>query len=260
MKTPSKTGTQSIERTLEILKRVSSQNTAGISLAEIARQSNLNTSTAHRILKYLVKEGLLMQKGPQHLYFLGVLAYELGLISREHFNLEALCLPTLKRLAETTEDAVFLTIRNGSDSVILQRVDGPYSIKTLTQLTGVRRPLGTTTGGVALLASLPASEHEKILSNCAYRYHGYGKIPEKALKKVLEQSITLGYALNENDFIPGVTGIGAAIPNSIGVGYAALSVVARSDRLNEKRRNEVLEIIKFESNKLAKLLTDSSLK
>ena len=253
------TGTQSIERTVEILKRVGSQNTAGITLAEIARQAKLNTSTAHRILGCLVKEGLLMQKGSKRAYFLGMLTYELGLASNSHFNLQALCSPVLNRLARLTGDTVFLTVRSGSDSVVIQRAEGTYPIKVLTQTVGERRPLGTTAGGVALLTAMPVSEREKIIATSSYRLHGYGKFSESLLKKVLERSIKLGYALNENDFLAGVTGVGVTVPNMLGSSYAALSVIALSERLGENRRNEVVEMIRIEAAVLAKALTDSDL-
>ena len=53
--------------------------------------------------------------------------------------------------------------------------------------------------------------------------------------------------------------MGVTVPNMLGSSYAALSVIALSERLGENRRNEVVEMIRIEAAVLAKALTDSDL-
>lgn len=250
-------GTQSIDRTVRLLKMVAAHNLAGVTLTEAARQTGLKGPTAHRILACLVEQGLVMQRGRKKEYFLGVLAYELGLAANCHFNLGELCGPVLARLARATGDTVFLTTRNGTDSVMIERKEGSYPIKVLTQMVGERRPLGTTAGGLALLAALSPAEREDVVVKNRHRLARYSGLTEELLRMMLERAGTLGYALNEGDLLPGVTGLGVTIPTRLGTSYASLSVVALDARLTGRRRSEVVALLREEALNLSEVLAAS---
>lgn len=248
------TGTQSIDRAIRLLKHVATHNSAGLTLAQAARESGLKVPTVHRILASLCEHGLAMQKGPGKEYFLGQLAYELGLAANCHFNLRELCGPVLARLSRTTADTVFLTTRSGPDSVVIERKEGSYPIKVLTQMVGERRPLGSTVAGVALLAALSEGEAEDLIKKNRERLSRYGMLSERVLRQMLERARKLGYALNDEDMIPEVAGIGVAIPTRLGTPYAALSVVALKQRLTGSRRDEVAALMSAEARKLSETL------
>ena len=55
--------------------------------------------------------------------------------------------------------------------------------------------------------------------------------------------------------LPGVTGIGLAVPSRFGPPAVALSVVGLASRLREKRRAEILKLLRAETAALAKLIT-----
>jgi len=254
MEARSPTGTQSIDRAVQLLKHVATHNSAGLTLAQAARDSGLKAPTVHRILASLCEHGLLMQQGAHKQYFLGQLAYELGLAADSQFDLRRLCHPVLARLARATGDTVFLTTRNDRDSVVIERMEGSYPIKVLTQMVGERRPLGSTVAGVALIAALPDDEADDLIARNRPRLGRYGKLSEKVLRDMIGRARRLGYALNDGDLIPGVTGIGVAIPTRLGMPYAALSVVAVSQRLAGARRDEMAALLKAEARRLSDTL------
>jgi DNA-binding IclR family transcriptional regulator len=250
-------GTQSIDRAVRLLKNVATHNSGGLTLAQAARESGLKVPTVHRILTSLCEHGLAMQKGPGKEYFLGQLAYELGLAANCNFNLRELCGPVLARLSRTTADTVFLTTRSGADSVVIERKEGSYPIKVLTQMVGERRPLGSTVAGIALLAALPEEETEDLISKNRSRLTRYGLLSEDLLRKMVERARKLGYALNDGELLPEVAGIGMAIPTRLGAPYAALSVVALKQRLGGARRDEVAALLRAEAGKLSETLAGS---
>ncbi len=247
-------GAQSIDRAIWVLKEIASHNSGGLTLAQAARQSGLKVPTVHRILSALCEHGLAMQKNPGKEYFLGQLAYELGLAANCHFNLRELCGPVLSRLSRATGDTVFFTTRSGPDSVVIERKEGSYPIKVLTQMVGERRPLGSTVAGVALLATLSEPEAEDLIAKNRERLSRYGMLSEKVLRQMLERSRKLGYALNDEDLIPEVTGIGVAIPTRLGTPYAALSIVGLKHRLAGARRKEIAALLAEEAGKLSDTL------
>jgi len=247
-------GTQSIDRAVRLLKHIATHNSAGLTLAQAARESGLTVPTTHRILSSLCEHGLAMQRGPRREYFLGQLAYELGLAANCNFNLRELCAPVLGRLSRQTQDTVFLTTRSGPDSVVIERKEGSYPVKVLTQMVGERRPLGSTVAGVALLAALSDGELEDLIARNRGRLGRYGSLSEPLLRRMVGRAREIGYALNDGELIPEVTGIGVAIPTRLGTSYAALSVVALKNRLAAPRRQEVAELLRAEARKLSDAL------
>ena len=89
------------------------------------------------------------------------------------------------------------------------------------------------------------------------RLSRYGTLSEAVLRTMLERARRLGYALNDGEVIPDVTGIGVAIPTRLGTPYAALSVVALSKRLDGARRDEVASLLDAEARKLSETLAGS---
>lgn len=254
---PRVSGTQSIERAIRLLKNVAAHNSGGLTLAQAARESGLKVPTVHRILTSLGEHGLTVQRGPGKEYFLGQLTYELGLAANCHFNIRELAAPVLARLCRTTADTVFLTTRSGADSVVVERKEGSYPIKVLTQMVGERRPLGSTVAGTALLAALPDTETEDLIAKNRHRLNRYGLLTEELLRQMIQRARSLGYALNDGELIPEVAGIGIAIPTRLGTPYAALSVVALKQRLAGSRRDEIVTLLKAEAAKLSATLAGS---
>ncbi len=244
-------GTQSIGRAVALLKEVAAHNFAGSRLVDLARDTQLKPATVHRLLACLVREGLVMQRHGTKLYFLGPLSYELGLASSMHFGVKEVGAPVLRRLARQTGDTVFLTVRSGADSVVIDRAVGGYPIKVLTQEIGARRPLGSTVGGLSMLLKLPDDELAGIVASNAQRLTRYGHLTEQVLWKMIRRSQALGYGLNENDIFDGVTGVGVAVPHRFGRPSVALSVVAISPRFAPDRRREVVAMLEESARQLA---------
>ena len=72
-------GTQSIDRAVQLLRLVASQGTGGARLTDLAYEAGLTPPTARRILKRLTDHGLAAQDAETQRYSLGSLVYELGL-------------------------------------------------------------------------------------------------------------------------------------------------------------------------------------
>lgn len=236
-------GTQAVQRIARLLRVLGANNRVGLKVADLAYEAGLERPTAHRLLKALCHEGLARQDRDRR-FFLGPLAYELGLAAAPDLDLRGLFAGALDAVAEATEDTVFLTVRNRFDSVCLDRREGAYPVKALTVEVGARRPLGTTAGGVALLATLPEQEARDIIAFHASRLPRYGRLNADVLTRLVERARTLGYALNYNDITPGISGIGVVVPEREGLPPLALGIAAISARLDEGRRAEVVAILR----------------
>jgi DNA-binding IclR family transcriptional regulator len=240
-------GTQAIRRAASIVRIVASRNHSGARLTDLVKHAGLERPTAHRILQGLIAEGFVRQDAASRLYFLGPLVFELGLAAAPRLDVRALCRPSLLRLAEKTEDTVFLTVRSGNESVCIDREEGTFPIKTLTLDLGVRRPLGAGAGGLAMLMPLEDEAVSEIVRANAVRYLAYHKnLTVPALLKALKRSRELGYALNDSHIVTGATTLGLPIQNSDGHPFAAISIGAILSRMNEYRRNQLAALLRAE--------------
>lgn len=145
-----KGGTASVIKALRLLE-VFRGGEASLGVSEIGRRADLPTSTAYRLLAYLVESGFLVKEGAE--YRLGNGLFSLG-------NQVPLCQPKglreqvsphLGELYATTGLTVKLGILDGSDVVILDKVAGLRSAPAPTAVGG-RVPANCTSLGKALLA------------------------------------------------------------------------------------------------------------
>ena len=239
-------GTQTLHRAASIVRLVASRNRAGMRLTDVVKFSGLQRPTAHRILKGLMAEGLLAQDPESRMYCLGPLVFELGLAAAPQFNLCDICRPSLQRIAEKTEDTLFLSVRSGHDSVCIDRKEGSFPIKTLTLDVGERRPLGAGASGVAMLMPLPDEAVQEIVRANAIRLVGYYHLTVPALVEALAHSRALGYAWNDAHLADGAATLGLPIVNRYGHPFASITVGAIIGRMTETRRAEVVSILREE--------------
>lgn len=248
------TGAQSIYRATVLLRAIASRGRDGARLLDVARQCALERPTAHRILQCLAAEGMVTQDPGTRRYFLGHLAFELGLAATPQFNMRQLCEPTLLRLAERTGDTVFLSVRSGLDAVCMDRKEGAFPIKTLTLDVGMRRPLGVGAGGMALLMPLADEEIREIVATNAWRIAGYGNLRAPVVLDMIKRSRALGFALNDLQVTPGAISLGLFVTNSYGPPYTAISIGAIASRMSPERLQELAALLKSEVRALEQVL------
>jgi len=250
------TGTQSIERSLTLLREIAAQNRRGSRLLDLATRTGLQRPTVHRMLKCLAAEDMVQQDPDTHRYFLGPMVFELGLTAAPRFNLREICHPALMRIAEATADTVFLVQRSGLDAICLDRQEGAFPIKTFTLEVGVRRPLGVGTASLAVLSALGEEEIQNIVEANAVRLTEYGLNPA-GLTALVKRAQKLGYAMRDVPGLTGVRSVGLALRNQGGTAFAAISVSTITSRMNDKRAAEVAQLLRNEVHQVERQLGNS---
>jgi len=255
-KSDSLAGTQSIRRAVSILKEISSFGKKGIRLVDIANAMQLERPTVHRMMRGLMSQGMVTQDPKTKTYRLGPVVYELGLAATPYHNLREICQPSLQSLANRTGDSIFLVVRSGMDVVCIDNLDGDFIIKARTLDIGVRRPLGVGAGSLALLLQLNEDEAEQVIAANKPRFPLFGTLTEQKLRHAMEQSRKLGYAINDEDVMPGVIALGAPILNSNGTSYAAISIAGISSRMQEPRRDQIARLLLRETRAISRELAN----
>ncbi len=235
-------GTQSVQRTVLLLRTVAKYNKQGVNLSKIARDTELHTATVHRILSALVLEGFLTYDSISKLYHLGIELYHIGM-EAHHFSICERYHSVIEKIAEKTEDTVFLLIRSGNDVLCLDRVEGEFPIRAMTIEIGARRPLGIGAGSLALIAFLPEEEFKMVLSDNQDRYPDHKGLTNSDITKLAKNSQKNGFVVSKGLFHEGVTSVGVPVRNRHGKIVAAITVAAIDKRMGLSRRKEIAELV-----------------
>jgi DNA-binding IclR family transcriptional regulator len=243
-------GSQSIARAIGLLKLIASSPSSGLSLAQVAHASGLNSATAHRQLSALIREGLVEQNASHH-YFPGIELWLLGQVAAHRFDICGIARESMRRLAEETEDTVYLFIRSGRQAVCIAREEGSFPIRALTLTPGDRRPLGVNAGALALLAFLAADEREDVLSELDADLQAYPNYTIAVVRREIETTRSRGYSQVQGTIIPGMGAVGVAIRDRGGHAMASISVAAMEQRMSADRGASIAQIIHREAKVLA---------
>lgn len=253
-----RSGTQSIQRAAALLRELMVSNREGAPTSELAARAGIERTTAHRMLRCLVDEGLVSHDAGTKRFYLGPLAYELGLAAAERTDLRAICKPALARIADETQDTVFLMIRSGDDAVCVERAEGSYPVKTFVVDVGTRRPLGVGAGSLAILSALPVPEAELVLARNAGRLASYEELTADRLRQMMLHASTGGHVAMDVVNVHGVRAVAVPITTAAGRAVAALSIAAVQWRMTTAREQVLIARLRQEATQLGELLSRSA--
>lgn len=232
-------GAQSVRRALAVLRVLATGQERGVRLTDVVSHTGLNRPTVHRILRVLVEEGAVEQDAGTRRYLIGGEVSLLGLARSARFPIRAIAEPHLRHLSEHLGDTAFLTIRNGLDSVCIDRRPGSFPVKVLSIEVGARRPLGVGVSGLVLLAALPEAEAADVVRRNRRRLQALGIDPAELLGRAL-QTQAQGYAYAAVGVVPGSRAL--AVPVRLGDGrtVAGIAIATITERLPEARVGTVV--------------------
>jgi DNA-binding IclR family transcriptional regulator len=244
-------GAQSLRRALAVLRLVAETQERGIRLVDLVAAAGLNRPTVHRMLQVLREEGVIEQDAETRRYRVGAELALLGMARGNRFPIRGIAEPFLYELAAKIGDTVFLTIRQGGDSIAIDRVTGDYPIQVLATETGVRRPLGAGVAGMAILASLPPAEAMALASANARRLARLVMTVSGLQARVVEAR-ALGYAWAPIGLVPNTAAVAVPVLGEHGDPLAAVTVAAMASRLSEHRLAAVVTALRDTARRIAR--------
>jgi DNA-binding IclR family transcriptional regulator len=233
-----KSSIQVIERMMSLLGALSRHATP-VNLKQLATETRLHPSTAHRILSVMVDSRLVDRIEPGT-YRLGIRLLELGSLVKSRISVRQEALPHMQALHQDLGETVNLSIRNDDEMVYIERTSGNSSMMRVVQIIGARAPLHITAVGKLFLAEDgPDKCSEYARRTGLPRYTDNTYTDPDGLAKELEKIRRQGYAFDNEEAEKGVSCIGAGIYNDDGRLVAGLSVSAPADRLNKAWATQV---------------------
>lgn len=252
---PADDGNRSLQRGLAVLDCVWAQRRRGVRVVDLVRHCGLQRATVYRLLATLIAGGHVAQRArfwyvPGPRFDSLASGQALGLPVDD---LTARLRPVLQQISDTTGDAAFAVVREGTQSHCIARHIGSHPVQVLVVEVGRRQPLGVGAAGLALLAALPEAEAAAIVAANAPMLGGYGGMTPERLLLLLQATRARGWALVGNHVVAGILGAGCALPAVAGAPAAAVSVAAPMQRMHRQRQALVVKTIR---QALADLLPD----
>jgi DNA-binding IclR family transcriptional regulator len=250
-------GAQSIRRALTVLRILAAGRESGTPLGEVIQATGLTRPTVHRIVHVLIEEGIVEQHPKSKRYAIGGQVSELALARQSRSPLLVAAEPYLAELSTALGDTLFLTVRTGLDTLCLARRIGAFPIQVLSIEVGVRRPLGVSAAGVAMLAALDIDESKGIIEVNQPRFESY-KTTAREVSRQVAIARRAGYYIRERGLVPGTRSMSAwiVVPGLTG----ALTVSMVRARLNPDREQEVAGILLGSAARIRRALTETGKK
>jgi len=247
-KPPATTATKSVLKALLLLERLAG-GTRPWGVSELARGAALDKATVHRLLGTLVTAGYVRKAAIAGQYELTSRLAELAGTTQPQRSLMELALPFMRELADRTRETAYLAVLNGEEAVFLDKVEGTRAIRVHTP-NGSRIPLHASSAAKALLAYQPAALVEHVLAHLA-PVSPYTVVDAAALRRQLAAIRRQGFAIGEQEWREGVSGVAAPVRDASAHVSVALAVSGPTERLRRRELQALAPVVVAAADELS---------
>lgn len=213
---------QSLARGLVILETFSRERPE-LGIRELSRLLALDKSIVHRLARTLADRGFLEQNPKTQRYRIGPRAFQLAWRYAPAASLEEAALPVLRALTREHEMNAYLAVLTRGEVLYLQTLQsaGPIVVR---DTPGSRAWPHATAIGKALLAAEPDTSVRRLLTaEPLPRLTPATLTDPEAIVAQLADVRRRGYAVSDEENLPGVFAVGAPVRDRTGQVIAAIS-------------------------------------
>jgi IclR family acetate operon transcriptional repressor len=208
-------------------------------LADIARASDIDKVTAHRLLNSLVAGGLLEQHPETKKYRLGTAILRLARIRETAFPMVSVLQPILDVLAETTGESAHAALASEAGLTTIALCEPNRSTRVWIDPSQVL-PFRGTASGVAYLAHLPVAEAEALLQRLPAKRYTEETPSDPVLRDRMEEARLLGYARSFGGLETEVASFAAPVFDWHGKVIATVAVACVRSRIDQAREPHLI--------------------
>ncbi|KAB8136741.1 IclR family transcriptional regulator [Gracilibacillus oryzae] len=213
------------------------------SATEISKKVDMPVQTVHRLLSSLEKNGFVYKNKENRKFRLGLGLMQLGLSIWEGLSILNISRPLMEKLADKTQESVYLTVREGNDGIFVECINSPQMLRIAEPL-GMRLPLCHGASKKVILAYMKPSAQERVIKGLIRT--GILKT-ERELDLLLDELTLIkqqGYSISTSETTHGTSGVAAPIFAWNGQVEGAVSVAGPEIRFRANYLNRIINAVK----------------
>lgn len=227
---------KSAVRTLEILELLARAREP-VALKEVVLELGFPKSSAHALLQTLVSRGYATRCGTDRYALDEALRHGPGWLDRSEAQLVAAARPVMERLRDALGETVFIGVRTNSGDVRrLEKCVSRHAIRYDTDRQDPAPGYCSAMGRVMLAHWDPAAVQRYFARVRLAAHTRFTVTDRRRIVAILTQIRSAGYAVLDQEYVLGATGIAAPIRNRSGTVVAVIDVGAVAQRYAARPR------------------------
>jgi IclR family acetate operon transcriptional repressor len=212
------------------------------SLQALVTETGLPKPTLHRMLQQLEAAGLLQREGDGRHYGTGTRLRRLAenlLLNDSHHGARHV---VLRNLVEEVGESCNITALSGGEVVYLDRVETAAPLRFYLH-PGSRVPAHCSASGKVFLAQMTAAQRKRLLAHAPLeKYTAKTTVDLVRLEREIKRVQADGYALDDEEFLPGLLCIAAIVPSTAPSGLSNLCIAVQAPvmRLSASKAKQLL--------------------
>ncbi|MDO4636902.1 MAG: IclR family transcriptional regulator [Lautropia sp.] len=222
-------------------------------LQEMVQETGIPKPTVYRILQQLESAGLLQRDGDERHYGLGArlrqIAHGLLLNDSLHSGRHLI----LQQLREAIGESCNLTALSNGEVVYLDRVETAAPLRFYLH-PGSRVPVHCSATGKLFLGQLSVRQRQQLLGSGPLEKHTANTLTDlSALENEIERCRHDGYAIDNEEFLPGLICLAVLVPSQHGKSNLGLAMQGPTMRLSVSRVKDYLPHLRQAAQAMAAL-------
>ncbi len=214
------------------------------SLQALVEQTGLPKPTLHRMLQQLESAGLLQRESDGRHYGTGTRLRRLAENLLLNDSLHGARHAVLRHLVDEVGESCNITALSGGEVVYLDRVETAAPLRFYLH-PGSRVPAHCSASGKVFLGQLAADQRRRLLAHAPLEKYTAKTITQlDRLEREVERVRKDGYALDDEEFLPGLLCIAVPVPSANGTSNLGVAVQAPSLRLTVAKAKQLLPALR----------------
>lgn len=229
-----------------------------VSLPGLVEETGLPKPTLHRMLHQLEGAGLLFRQGDGRHYGTGTrlrrLAENLLLNSTQYGARHAV----LRQLVDEVGESCNITALSGDEVVYLDRVETPEPLRFYLR-PGSRVPVHCSASGKMILSQFSPSQRRRLLGHAPLKQYTPNTVCDlDALEGELARARRDGYAMDDEEFLPGLICAAVLVPTGAEKSNLAVAVQAPVVRLGAEKALKLLPALQRAAEAIGRIEAEGS--
>ena len=224
-------------------------------LAQLMQITGMPKASLHRTLAIFEEAGLVAREPGGRTYAPGKRLSKLALATLTHDTVSAIRHSILRKLVSDLGETCNLAVLKRGELFYLDRVEANWALR-LHLPPGTVLPPHCSASGKLLLAFKAPEERAKLLENLPLEKFTHRTITDHdLLASELERIVSTGYAIDNEEYVLGVSCVAVPVRDATGDVVAAIAVHAATARLPLNQAMEHIPKLKEASERISQTLS-----